>query len=56
MTPDQTTIDFGDRYTPACDAGYDISASVDLVCEVDGVLSPSAPTCTSTYIYDLLVY
>ena len=52
MTPDQATINYGGSYTPACDAGYDISGSEDLVCEDGGVLSPSAPTCTSTYIYD----
>ena len=52
--PDQATIDYGDSYTPACDAGYNISDSDALVCEEGGVLSPSAPTCSSTYIYDLL--
>ena len=53
-TPDQATIDYSDSYTPACDAGYDISGSNALKCEDGGVLSPSAPTCSSTYIYDLL--
>ena len=53
-TPDQASIDYGDSYTPACDAGYDISSSEALVCEDGGVLSPSAPTCSSTYIYDIL--
>ena len=53
-TPDQATIDYGDSYIPACDTGYDISGSDTLVCVDGGVLSPSAPTCSSTYIYDLL--
>ena len=54
MTPDEATIEYGDRYTPVCDAGYNISSTEALVCGGGGVLSPSAPTCTSTYIYDLL--
>ena len=53
MTPDQATIEYGENYTPACDAGYDISVSGVLECEDGGVLSSSAPTCSSTYIYDL---
>ena len=53
-TPDQDTINYDDSYTPACDAGYDISGSGVLMCEDGGVLSPSAPTCSRTYIYDLL--
>ena len=55
-SPDVATIDYGGSYTPACDDGYDISGTDDLVCEVGGVLSPSATNCTSTYIYDLLCY
>ena len=53
-TPDQATIEYGESYTHACDAGYDISGSEALMCEDGGVLSPSAPICSSTYIYDLL--
>ena len=53
-TPDQATILYGKSYTPACDAGDNISSSVALMCEDGGVLSPSAPTCSSKYIYDLL--
>ena len=53
-TPGRATIEYGESYTPACDAGYDISDSEALVCENGGVLSPSAPTCSSTYIYAIL--
>ena len=53
-TPNEATIDYGDSYNPACDAGYDISSTEDLLCEDGGVLSSSAPMCTSTYFYDLL--
>ena len=53
-TPDHATIDYGDSYIPACDHGYDIYSIDALMCEDGGVLSPSAPTCSSTYIFDLL--
>ena len=57
-TPDQATIEYGKSYTSACNAGYDISGSEALLmCEVGGVLSRTAPTCSSTYyIYAFIIY
>ena len=54
MSP-TTAIDYGASYTPSCNTGYDIDVSTVIVCDANGAYNPvTLPTCTSTYIYDLL--